>query len=170
MITLHEATYTFVRPADVTAYTAADLVANSTTAGSVVPLSWSLPSNVPVFIPAFRMTINNPIIANASFRLHLLHTIPTFTSAGDNSIVSTVVATGHAFLLAAYSGTLSTVTADGCSGLLVPADGGGRWLPMRKKPTATVQTTLYGYLEATAAYVPSSGASISLTMILAKKD
>lgn len=32
--------YTFTRPADTTQYAAGDLIANSATAASVVPLSW----------------------------------------------------------------------------------------------------------------------------------
>ena len=35
---------TFTRPTDTTAYTSGDLVGNSTTAGSVVPLSFTFPA------------------------------------------------------------------------------------------------------------------------------
>lgn len=166
MITLYEKSYNFTRPADTTTYTAGDLIANSVTPGSVVPLSWAFPSNAPNQIPAIRLTVNTALLANATFRLHLLNAIPTFVTGGDNSAISTVVATGYDKLLLAYEGTLSTVTADGASGLLVPLDG--LVIPVRKVPTAAVQTLLYGFLEARAAYVPASGSVWTASLVLEK--
>lgn len=166
MITLYEKAYSFARPADTTAYTAGDLVANHNTAASVVPLSWTVPSNAPSVIRAIRMTFDHPIIANATFRLHLLNATPTFVTNGDNEPVSTVVATGYDKLLLAFEGTLKTVTADGASGLLVPADA--FVIPVLKKPTAAVTTTLYGFLEARAAYAPKSAGVITASLILEK--
>lgn len=166
MTTLYEKAYNFTRPSDTTAYAAGDLIANSVTAGSVVPLSWAFPSNAPSYIPAIRLAFDKADLASATFRLHLLHTIPTFVTGGDNSAISTVVATGHAFLMGAYEGTLSTISADGASGLLVPIDG--LVIPMRKSPTAGIITTLYGYLEARAAYTPKSAGVVTSTLILEK--
>lgn len=166
MKTLYQASYSFTRPSDTTAYASGDLIANSTTAGSVVPLSWAFPANAPAEIPAIRLTIDTALLANATFRLHLLNAIPTFVTGGDNSAVATVVATGYDKLLLAYEGTLSTVTANGASGLLVPLDG--LVVPIRKAPTAAVSTLLYGFLEARAAYVPASGSIWTATLILEK--
>lgn len=165
MITLYGATSSFARPADSTTYADNDLISNSTTSGSVVALSWALPSNAPSEIPVIRLSLDHPSRTNATFRLHLLHTIPTF-AAGDNSIVSTAVATGQGFLIAAYEGTLTTLTADGASGLLVPVDGIVR--PFRKNPTANVTTTLYGFLEAKAAYAPKNGGTIEAVLVMEK--
>ncbi len=166
MITLYEKAYSFTRPNDTTPYAAGDLVANSTTANQVVPLSWTFPSNAPALIPGIMIAFDKADLANAQFRLHLLHTIPTFTSAGDNSAVATVVATGHSYRIGCYEGLLTTVSADGASGLLVPVDG--IILPVRKNPTAGVTTTLYGYLEARAAYTPKAQGVITSTLILEK--
>lgn len=166
MITLYEKAYSFTRPADSTTYADNDLISNSTTSGSVAPLSWSIPSNAPSEIAVIRLSLDHPSRANATFRLHLLHTIPTFASTGDNTIVSSSVATGQAYLIAAYEGTLTTLTADGASGLLVPVDGIVR--PFRKNPTANVTTTLYGFLEAKAAYAPKNGGTIEATLVMEK--
>jgi hypothetical protein len=91
MITLYEKAYSFTHPANTTAYASGDLVANSVTVGSVVPLSWAFLSNAPVKIPAVRLTINKSDITNATFWLHLLSAARTFTSADDNGAVGTVV-------------------------------------------------------------------------------
>lgn len=166
MISLYEASYSFTRPNDTTAYAAGDLIANSTTAALVVPLSWAFPSNAPAQIPAIRLTFDKSDITNAVFRLHLLSATPTFVTAGDNSAAATVVATGYDKLLLAYEGALSTITANGASGLLIPLDG--LVIPVRKSPTATVTTTIYGFLEARAAYTPKAEGVITATIILEK--
>jgi hypothetical protein len=166
MISMYEKAYSFTRPSDTTAYASGDLIANSTTAGSVVPLSWAFPSNAPSLISAIRLTISTALVTNATFRLHLLNAIPTFTAAGDNSAFGTVVATGYDKLIASYEGTLSMLTADGAAGLLVPVDG--MVIPVLKKPTAAVSTLLYGALEARAAYVPASASVWTATLILEK--
>jgi len=166
MITLYEKAATFTRPNDTTAYASGDLVANSTTAGSVVALSWGIPSNAPGCIPAIRLSINTALLANATFRLHLFSATPTFVTGGDNSAFGIVVATGYDQFLAAYEGTLSTVTANGAAGLLVPLDG--VILPYLRKPVATIQTLMYGLLEARAAYVPAAQSVFTATIILEK--
>jgi hypothetical protein len=165
MITLYETSYSFTRASDSTTYASGDLITNSTTSGSVVPFSWSFPSNAPGLIVGFRMAFDHPQLTGATFRMHLLSGTPTF-AGGDNAAVSTAVATGHSSLVVAYEGTLSTITAAGASGLLVPLDG--LVIPMRKGATAAVQTKLYGYLEARGAYPPKNGGTISAEMILEK--
>jgi hypothetical protein len=166
MITLYEKASSFARPSDTVTYASGDLVANSTTSGSIAPLSWAFPSNAPGVVRAVRLTIDKSDISNASFRLHLLNATPTFAGSGDNDAVGTAVATGYDKLLVAFEGTLKTITADGAAGLLVSADSVS--LPILKKPTAAVQTTLYGYLEARGAYVPKSGSVITATLIFEK--
>lgn len=164
MIRLYEKVYSFARPANTDVYASGDLIANSVTAASVVPLSWTFPSNAPSSVPAIRLTFDHPQLTGATFRLHLLNAIPTFVTAGDNSAVATVVATAYTAFWQSYEGTLSQISADGAAGILVPFDG--LVLPVRKAPTAAVTTTIYGYLEARGAYPPKSAGVITATLIL----
>jgi hypothetical protein len=95
------ASSTVTRPADTTAYTLGDLVANSVTAGSVAALQFTTLARVSgssgVIVGASIQKSVNTV--TASLRLHLFNTIPTFTSAGDNSAMTTVVvASGKGYL------------------------------------------------------------------------
>ncbi len=73
----------FTRPNDTTAYAANDLVANSTTAGSVVPMTFRIPSGPGVEVYAVRMVKSGATATNASFLLSLFGDSPTVTN-GDN--------------------------------------------------------------------------------------
>ena len=66
----------FTRPNDTTAYASGDLVANSTTAGSVVPLQIDLGNVAAVGhgitrITRARLTKSGTSPTNANFRIHL---------------------------------------------------------------------------------------------------
>src|SRR6185437_974597 len=75
----------FTRPADTTAYATGDLVANSTTAGSVTPLSFTAPRYATGSgqVRRARLKKSTNTTTNATFRLHLYATSPTPTN-GDN--------------------------------------------------------------------------------------
>jgi len=82
-------TATFTRPADTTAYASADLVANSTTAGSVTPMSFAVGRpNAGGQIRRVRIVKSGTSAANATFRLHLYSASPTVAN-GDNGAFST---------------------------------------------------------------------------------
>lgn len=144
----------FTRPADTTTYTSLDLVANSATAGSVVPITFA----GVVRATGYRAKINRAgplksqaLIANGTFRLHLFSALPTVT-AGDNGALD--VATN----LAAYLGWFEIVT-----NLLGTAQGTFGWSSevasvAQSKPSflSSNSTSLFGLLEARAAYVPAS--------------
>ena len=96
----------FSRPADTNVYAIGDLVANSTTAASVVALSWTVAIAATTqllatfLIRRARLKKSNNGIANASFRLHLYGTDPAAASGilgGDNAAWSVNDATwlGH---------------------------------------------------------------------------
>lgn len=137
-------TQSFTRPADVTAYASGDLAANSTTAGSVVPLLFG---NVgPATIRRARITKTGTSTTNASFRLHLF-TAPTITAAnGDNGAFSTNQAQSY---LGAFDVTVGRAFTDGASGVGVPASGQGTALLVGN-------ANITGLLEVTAAYTPAS--------------
>ena len=137
----------FTRPADTTAYTAGDLVANSTTAGAVVPLTFTRsPTIGNLFIRRLRFYKSGTSITNASFRLHLFRAAPTFT-AGDNA---TAAGSGILNHIGAFDVTMTGALSDGSFGVGLPVtgteigvEGGG--LP-----------ALYGAVQAMAAYTPAS--------------
>lgn len=140
----------FTRPSDTTAYASGDLVANSTTAGSVAALSWTAArvSAGNYFARRCRLKKSTTSTTNASFRLHLYNTDPAASSGitnGDNGAWLTKIAgyLGHMDI------TIDKAFSDAAAGQGVPAIGG----EMSAVPAAQ---TLYGLLEARAAYTPGN--------------
>lgn len=139
----------FTRPADTTAYTIGDLIANSTTAASVVPMSfpiWKAGSGQ-TRITRARFVKSNTSPTLSAFRLHLYETSPTVAN-GDNSAWSTDQA-------AHYLGNIDGPTvlfafSDGCS--LFGAATAGSEMILKLSAGATI----FGVLEARAAYTPAS--------------
>jgi hypothetical protein len=154
-------TANFTRPSDTTAYSIGDLVANSTTAASVVALSWT-PFKVRAggWITGARLRIDKSDVTNAQFRLHLYSATPTFVTGGDNSAFSTVVATGYASWLCSFDATLYAIDAAGVAGIMVPTEG-------LVAPAAIGQgSTVYGILEARAAYTPKSASVLTVELLV----
>ena len=147
---------TFTRPADTTAYASGDLVANSTTAGSVTPMSFAI-ARVAAgtgMIRRCRLSKTGTSITNASFRLHLYTVSPTVTN-GDNGVwLSTQSAT--------YMGSLDMSSAkafsDGAGTTGTPSDGSEINFAL---PSGQ---TVYGLLEARGAYTPASAESFTVEL------
>lgn len=140
----------FTRPADTTAYTIGDLVANSVTAGSVIPMAFKLDNSFPM--GQFRLTRariykNGAVVTNANFRLHLYQALPTVTN-GDNGAW---LSTGSADWLGNIDIPSMLVFSDGAAGSGSAAAGSE--LLIRQKQGATI----YGLLVALAAYTPANG-------------
>src|SRR3990167_10330731 len=77
---------TITRPADTTVYADQDLVANSATAGSVTPFTFSgVVRNVGyrAIVRRVGLLASQVLLANGTFRLHLFTALPTVTN-GDN--------------------------------------------------------------------------------------
>jgi hypothetical protein len=155
----------FTRPNDTNAYAIGDLVANSTTAGSVV---------FPIFpvvtkqggdgrIIAWRMTKTGTSATNANFNLHLFVATPTIATAGDNGAIATdVSALGKGYI--GYLAMASmTAFADGCWGLGIPP------APLPALPFTAAITQLYGILAAGAAYTPTAQEVLQLTLLVGQK-
>ena len=77
----------FTRPANTTAYTAGDLVANSTTAGSVTPLTFSVGRGGIKIVGAHITKTDETDVTAADFSLHLFGSSPTVAN-GDNGALS----------------------------------------------------------------------------------
>lgn len=139
------------RPADTTAYASGDLVANSTTAGSVVPLAFYGATRGPGLgaqIRRARVGKSGTSVTNATFRLHLFTASPTVGS-GDNAAIS--ISTGAANYLGQIDVTVGQAFGDGAAG----------------QATTEINfatSTLYGLLEARGAYTPASAEVFTVTL------
>lgn len=139
----------FTRPADTTAYAVGDLVANSTTAGSVVPLSWGITrvDAGSAWVRRARLQKSSTSVTNAQFRLHLYNTSPT-PDNGDNGSWSTNQSANY---LGYMDFILTEVFNDGTAGNAVPEVG------TEINFVLDSGRSIYGLLEARAAYTPASG-------------
>lgn len=148
----------FTRPADTTAYASGDLVANSTTAGSVAPMTFTLGNSTGVGqtrITRVRLNKSGTSVSNASFRLHLFQAAPATFANGDNGTWST---TGSADYLGNIDIAVSWAFTDGAAGFgAAPA---GSELMIR----TAAGKALYGVLEARGAYTPASGETFTVTL------
>lgn len=136
----------FTRPNDTTAYASGDLVANSTTAGSVTPLTLRVGRQTAGgMIRRVRIVKSGTTTSNATFRLHLYTASPT-PANGDNGAWSTSGAAGYM----GYMDVTAANTLAFTDGTAVHAAAG---LGTEINYTAS---TLYGLLEAKAAYTPGA--------------
>jgi hypothetical protein len=145
----------FTRPADTTAYAAGDLVANSTVAASVVPLSWTA-ARVPAgsgMVRRARLKKSGTAVANASFRLHLYGADPSAASGitnGDNGAWLTKESGYLGSFDCDMSGATGRAFSDSAEVLGVPAVG------TEVNFSLASGQAVYGLLEARAAYAPAS--------------
>ena len=139
----------FTRPADTTAYGAGDLVANSTTAGSVVPMDFKFVGpSVGGWLSSVQMTHSTATVANSTFRLWLMSALPTVTN-GDNGALAGITA-------ANVIGTVA-LTVDQAAGFAhgLTLVARGVWIPPR----------CWGLLQATAAYAPGNAEVFRLALM-----
>lgn len=141
---------TFTRPADTTAYASGDLVANSTTSGSVLPLTFNVARNTggSLMVRRARLRKSGAGITNASFRLHLFRAAPATVTNGDNGAFSV---SGVADYLGAIDITVDRAFTDGASGHGVPVVGSDICVKL-----GAGVSTIRGLLEARGAYTPGS--------------
>lgn len=142
------------RPADTTAYASGDLVANSTTAGSVVAIP--LPDATSgggksAVIKRVNLRKSAASVTNAAFRVHLFTAAPTVAN-GDNGAISI---TGAATYIGQVDITVGQTFTDGAHGA-VAAD------------YAVRTNTLYALIEARGAYTPASAEVFTLCLELAQ--
>ena len=144
---------TFTRPADTTAYASGDLVANSTTAGSVAAMAFTAgqASNTSFQVRRVRIIKSGTGVSNASFRLHLYSASPTAAN-GDNAAWSTDKAANY---LGSVDVTVDKAFTDGAAGQAtteINARG------------AAGGNTIYGLLEARGAYTPGSAETFTVRL------
>lgn len=153
----------FVRPANTTAYTSGDLVANDTTAINVIPMPLSI-GRGGLRITQVRLEKDNTTATNSTFRVHFFESNPTVVN-GDNGVLSynlsnyigfvdmpTMTATTSGCYGVRHSGEASSFQAGSASGLFGYASS----------------TYVYAIIEARAAYTPASGETLTLTVTAEK--
>lgn len=157
MQVLKSTSQTITRPSDTTAYTSGDLVANSTTAGSVTPFSFRVGKNKGIKLWRVALAKSAASVTNASFRVHLYSDSPTVAN-GDNGAISSTASSYIGFIDIAAPATAfsNTYVANGIfvnNSLAAPlyfvsdADG-----------------YIYGLLEARGAYTPASAETFAVSI------
>lgn len=140
---------TITRPADTAAYASGDLVANSTVAGNVTPVTIAgAAANGAGEVRRVRLSTSKTGLAGTEvFRVHLFKNSPTVTN-GDNGAFAPQGIT--AIFLGYFDITMAQVYSDGAKGIGVPANGSGVIFD-------TTTGNIYALLEARGAYTPASG-------------
>jgi hypothetical protein len=151
-------TQSFTRPADITAYASGDLVANSTTAGSVAALEFP---GGPYLIRRAIMTKSQDATTGASFRLHLFSANPVASApaAGDNGALSLNVASSGYIGSMDFAMTTAPDIYNTAGNLAAAAPLSGS--EMLAPAAANV---VYGLIEARGAYTPASGETFSVKL------
>jgi hypothetical protein len=149
----------FTRPADTTAYASGDIVANSTTAGSVAALTFTNAARISagaLQIRRARVRKSTTTTSNASFRLHLFKEAPT-TANGDNGAFTGVTNTNDSYV-GAVDITVDRVFASGSVGYGAPTVGNELNVKLASG------SSIYGLIEVLAAYAPGNAETFDVSL------
>jgi hypothetical protein len=149
----------FTRPADTTAYASGDLVANSTTAGSVVApaLTVARVAAGSAMIRRLKLHKSGTSVTSAVFRVHLFRAPPETVTNGDNGAFSV---SGVADYLGAWDVTIDRAFTDGAAGFGTPIRGSDQTVKMASG------TDIFALIEARAAYTPISAEVFTVSLDL----
>lgn len=147
----------FTRPADTTQYASGDLVANSTTAGSVTPgtLTVARIAGGSGMLRRIKLHKSGTSVTSASFRVHFFRSAPSTITNGDNGVFSV---SGVADYIGAFDVTLDRAFTDGACGFGTPIVG----TEMSFKLASG--TTLRYLIEARGTYTPANAEVFTVTM------
>ena len=158
-------TGSFARPANVTPYVSGYLVANSTTAGSVVPVTFVnavRQAGDCVRIERCSVTLSGVGSAaiNQTFKVHIFQASPTVTVGDGAAFDASGVLACNAGLSHAggFAVTMMFAGSDGSVGRGTPDVGSAVTL------SPSSGTSLYALIEATSAYTPVSGQTVTVTL------
>lgn len=161
---------TFARPANVTPYAAGQLLANNTVAGNVQPLAFQLPPFTGLWgLSRARLLKSGLAIANAAFKLHLWQGVAPVPVNGDGGLFQ---ANGAANYLGAFSFGSPILTGGGAN----PFSDGTRFDAVPDTGTLMLAfgtsvnngSSLFGLLEARAAYTPGNAEAFTASLELAQ--
>lgn len=139
---------TFTRPANTTAYASGQLVANSTTAGSVVPITITGASRATAgtgMIRRVRLSKSSTGLTNAQFRVHVYRDLPTVTNGDGGAWLTT-----HSTYIGCFDVTMDKAFTDAAKGTGAPCVGS------EINFDTSGSANLYSLIEARAAYTPVS--------------
>lgn len=147
----------FTRPADTTAYTIGDLVANSVTAGSVVPMTFYVGYGTGFKLSRVKVKFNSAVVTNAKFKLHIYNASPTCTNGDNGAWLTTESGYQGSIDVDATALTFSDNTS--AYGIYINT-------ALRETPILDtgVNGILYGLLTATAAYTPTSAEIFTVSL------
>lgn len=155
-------TASFIRPANTTAYATGQLVANSTVAGSVVPMKFGLFNSFPVAqyrLTRARLFKSSANIGNATFRLHLYQALtPGNGPVAQNGDGANWLTTGAASWLGNIDISSMLAFQDGAAGTGSPVSGSEHYIR-----TASGDF-VFGFLMALGAYTPVSGEQFTVCL------
>ena len=151
------------RPADTTAYASGDLVANSTTAGSVTPLAFGDGPGV-IRVRRFLMRTSNSTVTNKNYTLYLFASRPTVTN-GDNGAFAVTDANGGSSIFAIFGSTAAMSYGGGSFQMFYPLDSAATAVNGWADQLAPGQ--FYGLLKVNAAYTPTSAETYDLAAEIA---
>ena len=143
----------FTRPGDTTQYTAGDLVANNTVSSSVTPLSFAAfasRTQHPAKSRRVRIDKSTSVTASATFAVHFYEASPTQGTSGDNSAILPSARDKYLGSVSAIS--VANRFGDGAAGWGVLEAGAEICIAYDR----TTSGTIYGLVEATAAYPPGN--------------
>lgn len=150
-------TASFTRPSDTTAYASGDLVANSTVAGSVVPIRLlGAARNIGGQGIINRLTLGKTgtTLTNAQFRVHFYLQSPTVSNGDNGAWISN--AAGY---LGSVDVTIDKAFSAGSQGYSTITEGNQITF------TADANTKdIYALVEARGAYTPASGETFTLAV------
>lgn len=149
---------TFTRPSDTTAYASGDLVANSTTAGSVTPMTFNVGYGTGFKLVRAGVKFNSATPTNAKFRLHLYSALPTVTNGDNGAWLS--IESGYQGAVDIDASTLTFSDSTSAYGIYVNTA-----LNVPLLMITDVNCRLYGLLTATAAYTPTSAEIFTISLI-----
>jgi len=169
-ISLGAVGFELTRPGDTNAYAIADAIANSTTAGSVVPLTWTATREAGGSgrVIGAEMAVNSAT-AFGAIRLHLFNTTP-FAAGGfqaDNAalaITYTALKAGSAGANPNYIGYIdfTTFVAQSASAVSI----GTCDLTELAFDCAPGSQTIFGLLEARAVFTPGNQETFNVVLFL----
>lgn len=151
---------TFTRPSDTTQYAVGDLVANSTTAGSVTLLSWANPEGG-IWLRRLRLTSSNTSTTSAAFRLWLTTDSAITFANGDNGALSISGSTLSVADVLTYVDISLDAAATGLGAVGV-ATFDANLHALHAASYANGVGTIYGFLEARGTYTPASAEVFTL--------
>jgi hypothetical protein len=152
----YRSTVTITRPSNTTAYTAGDVVGD-TSGSAIISLTTAGPSGGFVIVQSISLVFSDSVVPSgmSSFRLHLYSASPT--AIADNAVFDLVSSER-----ANYMGYIDLAAPqDFGSSLYTQADYAGRLVKL-----AAASTTLYAELETRGAYTPVSASTISIRVNL----